>query len=74
MVPPYAMIRCTGAWNHRGHLRRGGRAVTFSRWWIRSESLQRDRRLAYRALKRHFALDDDALEALKDELLYAQAQ
>jgi class 3 adenylate cyclase len=29
-------------------------------------------RLAYRTLKVQFSLDDDALEALKDELLYAQ--
>jgi hypothetical protein len=29
-------------------------------------------RVAYRTLKVQFSLDDDALEALKDELLYAQ--
>ena len=29
-------------------------------------------RVAYRTLKVQFQLDDDALEALKDELLYAQ--
>ena len=29
-------------------------------------------RVAYRTLKVQFTLDDDALEALKDELLYAQ--
>ena len=29
-------------------------------------------RVAYRTLKVQFHLDDDALEALKDELLYAQ--
>src|SRR5215813_1316088 len=29
-------------------------------------------RVAYRTLKVQFALDDEALEALKDELLYAQ--
>jgi hypothetical protein len=28
--------------------------------------------VAYRTLKVQFTLDDDALEALKDELLYAQ--
>jgi class 3 adenylate cyclase/tetratricopeptide (TPR) repeat protein len=34
--------------------------------------LQRRRRVAYRTLQVQFNLDDNALEALKDELLYAQ--
>ena len=34
--------------------------------------LQRRRRVAYRTLQVQFHLDDHALEALKDELLYAQ--
>ena len=34
--------------------------------------LQREQRLAYRALQRQFALDDADLEALKDELIYAK--
>ena len=34
--------------------------------------LQRLRRVAYRTLQVQFNLDDKALEALKDELLYAQ--
>jgi TOMM system kinase/cyclase fusion protein len=34
--------------------------------------LQRRRRVAYRTLQVQFRLDDNALEALKDELLYAQ--
>src|SRR5213592_4359095 len=34
--------------------------------------LQRQERLSYRALKARFQLDDDLLEALKDELIYAQ--
>src|SRR5215470_19288084 len=34
--------------------------------------LQRHRRLSYRALKVQFALDDDRLDLLKEELLYAQ--
>ena len=29
-------------------------------------------RVSYRALKRQFALDDEDLEALKDELIYAK--
>ena len=36
--------------------------------------LQRRGRLTYRALKRQFALDDDALAALTAELLYAHPQ
>jgi len=36
--------------------------------------LQRRGRVTYRALKIQFQLDDDTLEALKDELLYAQPQ
>src|SRR5262245_57212148 len=34
--------------------------------------LQRQGRVSYRALKRRFALDDDYLEDLKEELIYAQ--
>jgi class 3 adenylate cyclase/tetratricopeptide (TPR) repeat protein len=34
--------------------------------------LQRDRRLSYRALKVRFKLDDEQLEALKEELLFAK--
>jgi class 3 adenylate cyclase/predicted ATPase len=36
------------------------------------ELLQRQGRVAYRALKLRFNLDDEALAALKDELIYAQ--
>ena len=34
--------------------------------------LQRERRVSYRALKRQFGLDDDVLEDLKEELVYAK--
>ena len=34
--------------------------------------LQREQRVSYGALKRQFALDDDYLEDLKDELIYAK--
>src|SRR5436309_10903149 len=34
--------------------------------------LQREQRLSYRALKVRFHLDDDHLEALKEELIYAK--
>src|SRR5262249_47001293 len=34
--------------------------------------LQCEQRLSYRALQRQFALDDEDLEALKDELIYAK--
>src|SRR5262245_5370006 len=36
--------------------------------------LQQRGRLAYRALKLHFHLDDEQLEALKEELLFAHAE
>src|SRR4029453_13037626 len=36
------------------------------------ELLQRHRRVSYRALKVQFELDDDRLDLLKEELLYAQ--
>jgi class 3 adenylate cyclase/predicted ATPase len=36
------------------------------------ELLQRERRLSYRALKVRFALDDDHLEALKEEIIEAK--
>jgi class 3 adenylate cyclase len=36
--------------------------------------LRQRQRVTYRALKRQFALDDDALEDLKAELLYAHPQ
>jgi hypothetical protein len=36
--------------------------------------LQRRGRVTYRTLKLQFSLDDDHLEALKDELLYAHLQ
>src|SRR5215470_14144860 len=34
--------------------------------------LQREARVSYRALKVRFQLDDDLLEAVKDELIYAK--
>jgi class 3 adenylate cyclase len=34
--------------------------------------LQREQRVLYRAIKRQFALDDDYLEDLKDELIHAK--
>jgi hypothetical protein len=34
--------------------------------------LQREKRVSYRALKVRFQLDDDLLEAVKDELIYAK--
>src|SRR5262245_54211051 len=37
-----------------------------------SELLQREGRVSYRALKVQFHLDDDQLEALKDELIEAK--
>jgi hypothetical protein len=37
------------------------------------ELLQCEGRIAYRALKLQFQIDDDHLEALKDDLIYANA-
>ena len=34
--------------------------------------LQREHRLSYRILKRRFALDDNALEDLKEDVIYAK--
>jgi hypothetical protein len=36
------------------------------------ELLQREKRVSYRGLKRRFALDDEYLEDLKDELIKAK--
>ena len=36
--------------------------------------LQRRGRMTYRALRLHFQLDDETLEALKEEILYSQPQ
>ena len=36
------------------------------------ELLEREKRVSYRALKVRFHLDNEILEAVKDELLYAQ--
>jgi hypothetical protein len=36
------------------------------------ELLQREQRVSYRGLKRRFALDDDYLEDLKEELIGAK--
>ena len=36
------------------------------------ELLQREHRLSYRILKRRFALDDNALEDLKEDVIYAK--
>src|SRR5437868_2717980 len=36
------------------------------------ELLQREQRVSYRALKRRFDLDDNYLEDVKDELIYAK--
>ena len=36
------------------------------------ELLQREKRVSYRALKVRFQLNDDLLEAVKDELIYAK--
>src|SRR5262249_2748178 len=51
----------------------GGSAMTFEEILDQAMAmLQRRGRVAYRTLQVQFNLDDSALEALKDELLYAQ--
>jgi TOMM system kinase/cyclase fusion protein len=58
-------------WHTR--LRGRGAAMTFEEILDQALAmLQRRRRVAYRTLQVQFNLDDNALEALKDELLYAQ--
>jgi class 3 adenylate cyclase len=57
-----------------GNLRtREGEAMTFEEVLDQAMAmLQRRGRLTYRTLKLHFQLDDEHLEALKDELIYGQ--
>src|SRR5262245_21297846 len=51
----------------------GGVAMTFDEILAQVlDLLQRERRLSYRALKVRFGLDDDHLEALKDEIIAAK--
>jgi hypothetical protein len=57
-------------WHHRQRGR--GAAMTFEEMLDQAMAmLQRRRRVTYRALTLQFSLDDDHLEALKDEILYA---
>src|SRR5215475_10316927 len=52
---------------------RKGEAMTFEEVLDQAIAmLQRRGRLTYRTLKLHFQLDDEHLEALKDELIYGQ--
>src|SRR5262247_3752254 len=51
----------------------GGSPMTFDEMLAQVlELLQREKRVSYRALKVRFQLDDDLLEAVKDELIYAK--
>src|SRR5262245_2091138 len=51
----------------------GGVAMTFDEILVQVlDLLQRERRLSYRAIKVRFGLDDDHLEALKDEIIEAK--
>src|SRR5215831_2763640 len=53
----------------------GGAGMDFYAVLDQTLDLLRQRgRVTYRTLKLQFALDDDQLEALKDELLYAHCQ
>src|SRR5215831_13617207 len=56
-----------------GSQRSGGAAMTFDDMLAQIIALlQREKRVSYRALKRRFALDDEYLEDLKDELIKAK--
>src|SRR2546427_8963846 len=51
----------------------GGSAMTFDEMLAQVlELLQREKRVSYRVLKRRFDLDDNYLEDVKDELIYAK--
>src|SRR5439155_3743858 len=57
----------------RRSARSGGSAMTFDEVLAQVRALlQREKRVSYRALKVRFQLDDDLLEAVKDELIYAK--
>src|SRR6266478_10057735 len=57
----------------RGRSHSGGSAMTFEEMLAHVLAvLQREQRVSYRALKVRFQLDDDLLEAVKDELIYAK--
>src|SRR5262245_22611227 len=56
-----------------GVKRRRGQAMTFDEVLSQvQELLQREKRISYRGLKRRFALDDEYLEDLKEELIGAK--
>src|SRR6266446_4820480 len=57
----------------RGSVHSGGAAMTFEEILAQVLAvLQREKRVSYRALKVRFQLNDDLLEAVKDELIYAK--
>src|SRR5262252_1458349 len=58
---------------HNGSPDNGGSAMTFDDILAQVlDLLQREKRVSYRALKRRFDLDDDYLEDVKDECIYAK--
>src|SRR6266436_762811 len=62
-----------GRSRERGGSHSGGSAMTFEEMLAHVLAvLQREKRVSYRALKVRFQLDDDLLEAIKDELIYAK--
>src|ERR1043165_8989851 len=55
------------------YLDNGGSVMTFDDILAQVlDLLQREQRVSYRALKRRFDLDDDYLEDVKDELIFAK--
>src|SRR5262245_7721059 len=77
-APAIDLSFITEVWHLRGiqnseSQRSGGAAMTFDEILVQVlELLQREQRVSYRALKRRFDLDDDDLEDVKDELIYAK--
>src|SRR5712671_1247598 len=75
-VQPFPSSRFCGMLRRireRGSAHSGGSAMTFEEILAHVLAvLQREKRVSYRALKRRFALDDEYLDDIKDELIYAK--
>src|SRR6516225_2481947 len=73
--PPFASVPfCVIlALTERKRPENGGSPMTFEEMLAQVLALlQREKRVSYRALKLRFAINDDYIEGLKDELIYAK--
>src|SRR5215831_16836903 len=73
--PPFSSVPFCAilALTERKSPENGGSPMTFDEMLAQVLALlQREKRVSYRALKVRFQLDDDLLEAVKDELIYAK--